>query len=130
MGSDGISEVTVVEFRLQDPCDPPESLTAPTIIDQTYTLGDVSATPYTHPDFVIVPDYCGIEYSYNWTSLTDSDGNTGTAISRSDKTFSFFFDDDFDDFDFNQNQRVEITASSIDKYGYLIDVIEKVLHLT
>jgi hypothetical protein len=77
----------------------------------------MSGTPYTHEDFTVVPDYCPLKYTYSETSLTDSDGNSDTAISRTDKTFTFSYDKD--DAPVNpvaQTQTVTITAMSDSKY--------------
>ena len=78
-------------FELVDPCNPPDSVTAPTLVDQAYTISDPTATPYTHPAFVISPDYCEIRLNYEETKFTDDGGDLQTAITRVDDTFSFFY---------------------------------------
>ena len=112
-----LTQTAVIEFTLSDPCDPPLSITVASLVDQTYRLADMSAAPYTHADFTVVPDYCPLKYTYSETSLTDSDGNSETAISRTDKTFTFSYDkDDAPVSPVAQTQTVTITATSDSKY--------------
>ena len=112
-----LTQTAVIEFTLSDPCDPPLSITVASLVDQTYRLADMSAAPYTHADFTVVPDYCPLKYTYSETSLTDSDGNSDTAISRTDKTFTFSYNkDDAPVSPVAQTQTVTITATSDSKY--------------
>ena len=48
----------------------------------------MSGPTYTHPDFIVNPDFCIITYAYSETKLIDSAGIEVTAISLADKTFS------------------------------------------
>ena len=41
------SETTIFKLTLVDPCDPPVSLIAPTLVNQQYTLTDSNAPSYT-----------------------------------------------------------------------------------
>ena len=61
-------------FEVVDPCNPPDSVTAPTFTAQSYTISDSNATPYTHEAFTISPDYCEIKFDYGETKFTDDQG--------------------------------------------------------
>ena len=64
------------------------------LVNQVYTLSDMSGPTYTHPEFTVVPNYCPLTYTYSETYLTDANGNTDTAISRTDETFTFSYNKD------------------------------------
>ena len=76
-----------------DPCDPPNSLMSPNLINQVYTINDMMAPDYTHAAFMVDPNYCPLFYTYTETPFTDLNGMDATAISRSDFTYSFFWGD-------------------------------------
>ena len=54
-----------------DPCDKPQSLTAPRVLAQEYTITDDPKT-YQVPVFTPVPAWCAITYSY---SVADPSGD-------------------------------------------------------
>ena len=57
----GQTQDTQVTIKVVDPCDPPTSLTANNMDNQSYVITDDRTAPfntYTHPDFDISPDYC------------------------------------------------------------------------
>ena len=109
-GSDGPeTQEAEIKITLLDPCDPPVSVDRVPLTNQSYRIGDPSATPYTHPNFVVSPDFCPLTYTYSETTLLDG----STAISRTDKTFTFSYDMESA---IDQTQTVTITAKSDSKY--------------
>jgi hypothetical protein len=73
-----------VDVTLEDICDLPDSINLADLrapID--YTLATAAIT-YTHPDAVVTPTFCLIDYSYEVPSLA----NGNSAISRTDKEFT------------------------------------------
>ena len=103
-------------LTLEDPCDPPNSVSSVTLGNQVYTLTDASATPYVHPEFTIDPDYCLLEYSYSQTFLAD--GDTALVLptpANNDRTFNFSYSKDLAPL--GQTQTVTITATSSSKHG-------------
>ena len=83
-----VSESATFLIRLLDPCDAPENIEVPEPLEnQVYILGNAEATPYTHPDFRAVPDFCELDYFYTITKLVNA--SPDTAITRNGKTFSF-----------------------------------------
>jgi len=46
-----------VQIVVEDPCNPPVSVTSPGMTNQTYILTDVTKT-YTHAAFTVDPAYC------------------------------------------------------------------------
>ena len=52
-----------ITFTLNEPCDPPTSLTSPGYTDQTYAIGAVDQS-YLVPDFVVEPSFCQVDYTY------------------------------------------------------------------
>jgi len=103
---------------LLDPCNPPDSVSAPGLENQVYTISDAFATPYTHSQFTVVPDVCELRYVYSETKFIDNDGLEANAISRTDETFSFFYDDDLSPVKpVAQTQTVTIRAIGYSKYG-------------
>ena len=85
------SEIDVV---LEDPCDPPDSISKPPFTGQTYTISDANKADYTHPEFEVSPDICKVGYTYDLGSITNKGGDARSAITRTDETFSFFYDED------------------------------------
>ena len=69
-----VSKEFTFTIELIDPCDPPTSLTAATLVDQTYEIA-ATAEEYEHGAFVVDPDYCPLIYSAAETTFTDSDGD-------------------------------------------------------
>lgn len=55
--------------------------------NQTYIITEAQKT-YTHPDFVVDPAYCEIEYSYTMTKFTDDSGEPASAITPTTATTS------------------------------------------
>ena len=52
-------------------------------------LGDTNATPYVHADFIVDPNFCPLEYSYDISKLTNA--TPDSAIMQTDKTFNFSY---------------------------------------
>ena len=70
-GSDPASQdTTTFILELEDLCDPPASFTSTGWENQEYTLTGLAET-YTHPAFVIQPDYCRFELEYDISKLAD-----------------------------------------------------------
>ena len=90
VGSSPEQSFTVTKsFTLEDPCDPPVSLTKPSnpgFEDQVYTVTDTMAS-YTHPDFVIEPDFCPFTLAYQ----IDPTSGGIDVVTRNDKTFTFSY---------------------------------------
>jgi hypothetical protein len=99
-------------FTLVDPCDPPTSITAAVLTDQVYTITDEGAK-YTHPDFVISPEYCPFMYSYAISEITNVAGES--AITRADKTFLFSYSQSL--LPVGNSQTVTVTATSSSIYS-------------
>ena len=98
-------------LTLVDVCDPPTSITAPALTDQSYTITDIAYPDYTHPSWTVVPNYCPVKYVYSTTNLPDN----SSAITRSDETFSFRYDDPID-YE-NDSQITTITGESYSIYN-------------
>ena len=78
MTASGVSASETFILQLLDPCDPPESVTAPQFEDYEYTLydyGEANGVEYTLPDlpFTIEPSFCPLEYSREISLLDDGD---------------------------------------------------------
>ena len=95
-------------LTLNDPCDPPDSVTAPDLTDQVYTMGD-SAASYTHPDFTVSPTICPIAYEYSVTLLNENE----SAIDVSGQQFSFYYDESLGDHVGRQTVTVTARTDSI-----------------
>lgn len=108
----------MIQAELDDPCDPPNSITSPGLTAQSYTLTK-QGQGYNAPAFTADPAYCPLEYRVSETKFTNSQGNTqSTAISSpsaNSREFSFFWDQD--DSPLTQTQVVTITAVSKSDYG-------------
>ena len=66
-----------------DTCDPPQSITPPTLEDKTYYPMDTNFPTYTINEFQIVPTYCEFDLAYSTTLLTSPDnGGSNTAITQ------------------------------------------------
>lgn len=70
---------------------------------------------YTHPDFIAVPSYCPIDYTYNVPALA----NSGTPITRADKTFTIFYDADLTPVDESPITVTVTGTSRSDKTSFL-----------
>lgn len=71
----GLQHSVTFTIRLDDPCDPPQSITSPGIASPyEYILTDQDAADKTHPDFLVEPDFCEVVYTYSITEFTDSNG--------------------------------------------------------
>lgn len=105
-------------MTLLDPCDPPIRVQSSVLIDQEYTISDANKAPYTHAPYIVEPDYCVLEYSYETTALVDGSGNAAQVISyvEGTKTFSFFYDKDLAPMD-QPKLVVSLTAVSVSIYG-------------
>ena len=114
VGSDPeVSTTATFGFVLEDPCDPPVSFDKVILVDQTYSLNQAEEATYTHEDFIVVPDYCPIEYTYEEEPFElefDS-----TAISRDGKTYTFSWTTDLSPIGTTQRATVIGTTKSI--YG-------------
>ena len=82
------TKTATFEITLEDPCDPPVSLTKSSFDNQEYTITDINAEPYIHPEFTVSPSYCPIKYEYNWTMLTNNESAI-THDSVNEKKFTF-----------------------------------------
>ena len=69
-------EPFTVDINLTDACNAPNTITAPSLDDQEYTITD-NQIDYTHPDFIVDPSFCPVEYTYNVPTLE----NGGALIS-------------------------------------------------
>ena len=58
-----------------------------------YIITD-TATKYTHPDFVVVPSVCNINYQYSETEFNDANSTPTTAITRTGKEFTIEYSAD------------------------------------
>ena len=114
--SDGVKETFSIDLVLQDPCDPPTSMTPSTpFVNQVYTLTETGQS-YTHPDFVVDPSYCPEpSYTYAHTNFVDSNSNSASSITENGKISEFFWDADKSPL--TQTQTITVTATSTSIYG-------------
>ena len=102
---------TVLQLTLLDPCDPPNSLVAPALMNQVYTLTDPNAPSYTVGAFTIEPAYCEFTLTYSITTLTSVVANApDSAITQTGNVFDFFYNNELPDM--SQKQTVTVTATS------------------
>ena len=59
-------------LTLEDPCDPPNSVSGVDLTNQEYTLTAIEKS-YIHSAFTTDPDYCLLDYTYAATSLQAGD---------------------------------------------------------
>ena len=76
---DQLPQETTVKLTLVNPCDPPNSLTAPTLMNRKYTISDANAPSYTTGDFVIEPAFCEYSVEYSITDLTSVEAGAPTS---------------------------------------------------
>ena len=112
-------DVTIV---VEDPCNPPVSLTSQGLVNQTYVITHATQT-YTHAAFVADPAYCEIEYTYSQTTFTNDNGAQASAISPATATtstpqqFSIYYDADESPVKPSaQKQVVTVAAQAYSKY--------------
>lgn len=75
------------------PCAPPKKVTKPSdVSNQSYTITDKNAAPYTIGSFSVEPDFCGATTEVEVSPLAN--GKSAITVSDDQKTFSFFYDDD------------------------------------
>ena len=79
-------------LTLEDPCDPPISVSGVDLTDQDYTL-TASEKSYIHSAFTIDPDYCLLDYTYAATSLQAGDSAIKQYVSVENK-FLFHYEKD------------------------------------
>lgn len=74
---------------LQDPCDPPTVATS-TLVDQAYTISDVSQTYTLNPLITVTPSYCGLVV----TATIEAPLGEKLSFASADQTFSLpqFYD--------------------------------------
>ena len=104
---------------VKDTCDPPNSITKPTLANKVYTVTDSTFPTYTVDDFTIDPDYCTFEVTYN-TSPLDSPvvGAPDTAIAQGTGANERDFDVSYN-FEINplsQTQKTVMEATSVTIY--------------
>ena len=91
----GTKASKTVVITITDPCAPTISLTAGALTDKVYTISDATFADYTHPAWVVDPDYCEVDLTYTISDITDDDSNVVTAVTQKtgdDTTFEFFYD--------------------------------------
>ena len=81
-----LEETAKFLLTLQDPCDPPISVTGADFVNQEYTLTDIERS-YIHPAFTINPDFCLLEYTFQQTFLSAGDSAITQYISDETKFF-------------------------------------------
>ena len=99
-------------LTLEDPCDPPNSVSGVDLTNQDYTL-TASEKSYIHSAFTIDPDYCLLDYTYAATSLQAGDSAILQYVPVENK-FLFHYDKDL--LPLGQTQTVTVTATSNSKY--------------
>jgi len=107
-GEDSGKEVMgTTTLTLVDVCDPPKSLVAATLEDQSYTISDKNHPDYTHPEWTVAPAYCPVSYEYDYTPLPGG----ATLIDRDGETFKFDLEEPpTNDFDYD-NEKVTTTVT-------------------
>lgn len=105
------------QLELVDPCNPPNSITAPTLLDQNYIITTPAAS-YVHEAFSVDPAYCPLEYANSVTLLANGN-NAVTEGATNSRTFSFYYDSDLTPADETEEiQTITVTASSKSLYTY------------
>ena len=96
VGSNSVTAEATYTFTLVDPCDPPTSITAATLTNQSYTITQNDHPGYTHPAFTISPAYCTFDYSYNIADISNLAAGTSaiTQATGDDTTFKIHYDSD------------------------------------
>ena len=113
------SKTTTFTFTLQDPCDPPDSLTltTPTMVASDYYITDGPATA-TAPVFTIGPDFCPFD-----VVPVIGDVSNGVSVDpitpNGDGSFTIDYSADLSIVDATQS--VTITATSKSEYPYNTD---------
>ena len=88
----GYEETTKITIVIKDPCYPPESITPPGFVDQSYVLTKVVAD-YEPTDFTIAPGYC--KFSTKFTVSDFSPDTLPNAVMESGGlAWTFFYDQD------------------------------------
>ena len=100
--------ITIV---LSDPCNPPASITTPTLDDQDYVITD-HMIPYTHPDFVADPAFCPVRYEYDVPSLRN--GNKIIEQKGGDQKFETYYEADLSPID----EDITVTIKAISESGW------------
>ena len=89
----GDKDTTEFNLVLTDPCNPPETLDAPALPNQSYqiTAAEVS---YQVPSFVTDPTYCINKVTYTSTVTPLQNGESAVTTEASNRDFKFFYDKD------------------------------------
>ena len=104
-----------VTLTLTDPCNPPASVTPPSSpgLENQQLIITETGKQYTHPEFVVSPDFCPLTYSYRVGVTEDGvDAVTG----RTDRTFDFALSTPVSDYS-TEKQLIQITATSTSIYN-------------
>jgi len=102
------TQTATFSFTIDDVCNPPTSLTAPSYTNQNYVLAQTSQS-YTPADFTIVPAHCSFDAVATPSALAPpSITSPVTVTSHTD--FSIFYDTDLQPA--GQTQTVTVTATS------------------
>lgn len=70
------TDTATFTFELKDVCDPPATITRPSLNDQTFNIENDSKPTYDHEAFTVDPSQCGLTHSYSNTLLVNSDADT------------------------------------------------------
>lgn len=100
-------------LTLTDPCNPPKSLTSPTIPDYEYTIV-TEPVLYEAEDFVVDPPYCRLTYT-STVELLDN-GKSAVTVQSDQKSYSIYYDEDLTPVDETQEtQRItlDVVTSSL-----------------
>ena len=110
-------DTTTIEITFADPCDPPVSISEPTLVNQKYILTNPNAASYNpEPIFTVDPPYC--PYNYVWTNTNLEQVYPGapvSAIQRNGEQFNFLYI--FELPDMTQKQTVTATATTYSDYN-------------
>lgn len=105
------------QLELVDPCNPPVSVSAGTLEDQTYIITTPAAS-YTHEPFVADPAYCPLNYEYSITNLNNGESAVTEGATNS-RTLTFYYDSDLTPVDATtETQTITVTATSSSVYTY------------
>ena len=109
-----LTKSTTLTVELVDPCGPPDQINAVSIADQEYTI-TAPSVEFTHNQFIVVPSYCDIVYSFEETELV---GGTSAVVSYDvdTQTFNFFYDTDLTPALDGESQTIKVIATSSSIY--------------
>ena len=79
-----------IGHTLIDPCNPPNSISLPTLDTKTYTITD-TLKQYEHPEAIVDPPYCKVSFEYDLPILNNGVTPVSYPVPDS-RTAEYFYD--------------------------------------